>query len=65
MQPVKYGRTWNITTKAEYDAAMEELDGNDFCAEMSDDYSVTRSEQAEVSHQRAEVIRQAKERGLI
>lgn len=65
MQPVKYGRTWDITTKAEYDAAMEELDGNDFCAEMSDDYSVTRSEQAEVFNQRAEVIRQAKERGLI
>ena len=65
MDAVRFNREWKIESKADYDKAMEVLDGNDFCAEMSDDYTVCRSEHAEINRQRAAVIQQAKKLGII
>lgn len=65
MSKVKFGRKWIIRTKEEYDSAMAELDGNEFIAEMSDDFSYWRSEKDEVVRQRADVIAQARANGLI
>ena len=62
---VKFGRVWEINTRADYDKAMETLDGNEFCANMSDDYGACKRELAEVKKQRAEVTKQAKEKGII
>lgn len=64
MDVVKFDRKWEINTQEELEHALETLDGNEFIANMSDDYSRTRSEVAEVDRQRADVIRQAKEKGL-
>ena len=65
MDTVKFGRTWKIETKADYDNAIKTLDGNDFCAEMCDDFSVWEKEKAEIRRQRAEVVRQARLGGLL
>lgn len=65
MAPVKMGKTWEIATKADYDKAMETLEGNEFIAEMSDDFYYWKTEKAEVARQRAEVIAQAKAKGII
>lgn len=65
MNRVVNGRKWEINTIEDYEKAMEELDGNDFIAEMSDDFSYWKSEKAEVAAQRAQVIAQAKEKGII
>ena len=64
MDVVKYGRKWEIRTQEDLEKALETLDGNEFIANMSDSYAVTRSEVEEVDRQRADVIRQAKEKGL-
>jgi len=64
-QLVKFNRKWEINTKEDYDAAMEILAQNDFCAEMSDDFSVWQREKEEVRHQRAMVNAQAKAKGII
>jgi hypothetical protein len=65
MSIVKMGRKWEINTKEDYDKAMEILDGNEFCAEMSDDFFRSNKEKAEVARQRAEVIAQARAKGII
>lgn len=65
MNRVVNGRKWEINTLEDYENAMEELDGNEFIAEMSDDFSYWQSEKAEVAAQRAQVISQAKEKGII
>lgn len=65
MDLVKMGRTWIINTKEDFEQALEVLNGNEFCAEMSDDFSVWRREKNEVAKQRADVYRQAKEKGII
>lgn len=65
MNRVVNGRKWEINTIEDYEKAMEELDGNDFIAEMSDDFSYWKSEKAEVAAQRSQVIAQAKEKGII
>ena len=64
-QFVKFNRQWNIQTKADYDEAIKTLAENDFCAEMSDDFSVWQREKEEVRRQRAIVTHQAKEKGII
>lgn len=64
MDVVKFNRKWEINTQEDLEKALETLDGNEFIANMSDDYSRTRVEVAEVDKQRADVIRQAKEKGL-
>lgn len=65
MSIVKMGRKWEINTKEDYNKAMEILDGNEFCAEMSDDFFRSNKEKAEVARQRAEVIAQARAKGII
>ena len=65
MSIVKMGRKWEINTKEDYDNAMEILDGNEFCANMSDDYSVTRREIEEVNAQRWMINKIAREKGII
>ena len=65
MSIVKSGREWDIQTREDYDKAMAILKDNDFCAEMSDDFSVWQREKAEVARQMAEVKAQAKEKGII
>lgn len=64
-QLVKFGREWEINTKEDYDNAMEILAQNDFCAEMSDDFSVWQKEKEEVRRQRAVVKARAQEKGII
>ena len=62
---VKYGKKWEINSRADYDAAMKELDDNEFCANMSDDYSVTSREIAEIDAQRWMINKTAREKGII
>lgn len=61
---VKFGRVWKIETRDDYEKALAVLADNEFCAEMSDDFSRWASEKAEVARQRADVIRQAREKGI-
>ena len=65
MDIVKKGKKWEINTKEDYDHAMKILDGNEFCANMSDDFYYYRTEMAEIANQRAEVTAQAKAKGII
>lgn len=65
MDLVKMGKKWEINSREDYDKAMEILDGNEFCAEMSDDFSAWKREKAEVAKQRAEVNAIAREKGII
>lgn len=65
MDLVKRGREWAIKTREDYEKALEILDGNEFCAEMCDDYSVTKRELAEIFEQRKAVNAQAKALGII
>ena len=65
MDCVKFDRKWEINSLEDYEKAMEVLDGNDFIAEMSDDFGCWKREKAEVAAQRAQVIAQAKEKGMI
>lgn len=60
MQGVISGREWQITTWAEYRAAMNALADAEFIAEMSDSYAVTCAEKAEIDRQREQVMEQAK-----
>lgn len=62
---VKMGRKWEINTKEDYDKAMKTLEENEFVAEMSDDFSYWRREKTEIANQRADVIAQAKVKGII
>jgi hypothetical protein len=62
---VRYGRKWEINSRADYDAAMKELDDNEFCANMCDDYSRTLCEIAEVNAQRRAINKIAREKGII
>lgn len=65
MSMVQIGKKWEITTIEEYNKAMEILDGNEFVAMMSDDYGMEKRERAEIERQRADVTKQAKEKGII
>ena len=65
MDLVKFGKHWEIETRADYDHAIEALEGADFCAMMCDDYQRERRERAEVAKQKAEVVRMAKAKGII
>lgn len=62
---VNKGKKWEINTKEDYNRAMEILDGNEFCANMSDDFYYYRIEMAEIANQRADVNAQAKAKGII
>lgn len=65
MSTVKMGRKWEINTKEDYDKAMKILDGNEFCAEMSDDFFRCNREKVEIARQRVEVTTRAKAKGII
>ena len=65
MDLVKMGKKWEINSREDYDKAMEILDGNEFCAQMSDDFYYWQRELAEVARQRAEVNAIAKAKGII
>ena len=65
MDIIKMGRKWEINTKEDYDKAVEVLEGNKFCAWMSDDGYYWRRELDEYERQMADVKRQAKEKGII
>ena len=56
---------WEIKTKEDYDNAISDLNRRQFLAEMSDDYRCWKSETAQVELERADVKRQAKEKGII
>ena len=62
---VMEGRKWEINTREDYDKAMETLDSNEMCADMSDDFSCWQREKEEVAWQRFMVRRQAIEKGII
>lgn len=65
MDRVDFNKKWDIKTKEDYDKAMEILDGNDFIAEMSDDFRYWQSEKAEVARQRRVVKEMAIKAGII
>lgn len=65
MSLVTMGKKWEINNRADYDKAMEILDGNEFCAKMSDDFYYYKRELEEVAKQRAEVNAMAKDKGII
>lgn len=65
MSIIKMGRKWEINTKEDYDKAIETLEGNKFCAMMSDDFYYYKRELEEYENQMAEVIAQAREKGII
>ena len=65
MDLVRFGKEWEINSREDYDKAMEVLDGNEFCANMCDDYSVTKREIAEVNAQRHAVVLIARKKGII
>ena len=56
---VQFGREWEITTREDYDRAMEVLDSNEFAANMSDDFRREQQELAEIERQRAQVQEKA------
>jgi hypothetical protein len=55
----------NINSKEEYEQALEELDNLWFIAEMSDDYSRTLSEQADIREARKKLYNQCIEKGFV
>jgi len=65
MDRVTYGKQWEINSREDYDKAMEILDGNEFIADMSDDFSCWQKENDEVINQRHQVRRQAIAKGII
>ena len=65
MSLVKMGKQWEINSREDYNKAIEILDGNEFCAKMSDDYNCERRELAEIDRQRNDVNKQAKDKGII
>ena len=62
---VKFGREWEITTREDYDRAMEVLDSNEFAANMSDDFRREQKELHEIEKQRAQVQEKARALNLI
>ncbi len=62
---IEFGTVWHIETKEDYDKAMDYFESMDFIAQMSDDYSREQAERAEIARQAFEVIKQAREKGLI
>lgn len=62
---VEFGREWEITTREDYDRAMEVLDSNEFAANMSDDFRREQQELAEIERQRAQVQEKAHALNLI
>jgi hypothetical protein len=56
---------WEINTKEDYENAMKNLNDRQFIADMSDDFRCWRSETAQVELERADVKRQAREKGII
>lgn len=62
---VKFGREWEITTREDYDRAMEVLDSNEFAANMSDDFRRAQKELHEIERQRAQVQEKAHALNLI
>ena len=65
MDIVNFGKKWIIKTREDYENALRVLDGNEFCAEMSDDLYNWRREKAEVAAQRADVRKQAVALGIV
>ena len=62
---VEFGREWEITTREDYEHAMEVLDSNEFAANMSDDFRREQQELAEIERQRAQVQSKAHALNLI
>ena len=56
---VEYGKVWVINTREEYEHALEVLEGNTFCADMSDDIMRSIMEKAEIRRQLEAVMKQA------
>ena len=56
---------WEINTKEDYENAMKNLNDRQFIADMSDDFRCWRSEIEQVELERADVKRQAREKGII
>lgn len=62
---VEFGREWEITTREDYEQAMEVFDSNEFAANMSDDFRLEQKELAEIERQRAQVQEKAHALNLI
>lgn len=65
MDIVKFGRAWDVNNTEEVEQALKELYESEFVANMSDDYSRTQQEISEIERQRAQILRQAKEKGIL
>ena len=64
MRMVEYGKRWMIATRADFETALEILEENDFCADMSDDFMRAWNEKDEIAKQRADVYNQAVALGI-
>lgn len=64
MTMVVFGKCWEINTLEDYNSALEVLDGNEFIANMSDDWNQTQREMREIETQRRAVKKQAIEKGI-
>ena len=65
MDIVKFNRVWDVNTEEGVEQALQELEDSEFCANMSDDYRQTQNEIYEIKRQRRQIIRQAKEKGIL
>lgn len=65
MTRVQFGKVWTINNMADYQNAMEVLEGNLFIANMTDDYNCYYNEFNEISKQIYDVREQATTKHLI
>lgn len=62
---VQFDKVWEINTKKDLENAIASLKDAQFYANMSDDFSAWNRETDEIERQKRQVIRQAKEKGLL
>lgn len=62
---VQFDKVWEINTKKDLENAIASLEDAQFYANMSDDFSAWNRETDEIERQKRQVIRQAKEKGLL
>jgi len=62
---VQFDKVWEINTKKDLENAIASLEDAQFYANMSDDFGAWNRETDEIERQKRQVIRQAKEKGLL
>lgn len=65
MKKVQFGKVWDIRTAEDLQKAWDQLDENEFVANMSDDWLKATEELNEIHRQRKAVALQARANGII